>query len=98
MIVVKEAAAARLPVVASRHGGIPEIIEHGQTGFLAPERDVDALARHLRELAADRALRLGMGQAARAKIEREYDARRQNELLEQRLLRCVHAGAPEAAR
>jgi len=97
MIVVKEAAAARLPVVASRHGGIPEIIEHGHSGFLAAERDVETLARHLLELAADRSLRLEIGLLARAKIEREYDGRSQNELLERRLLRCLGERAPHGA-
>jgi glycosyltransferase involved in cell wall biosynthesis len=58
----------------------------GQTGFLVPERDVGALAEALRELLGSHALRTRLGEAARAKMEREYDARRQNAALEQLLL------------
>jgi colanic acid/amylovoran biosynthesis glycosyltransferase len=89
MIVVKEAGAARLPVVASRHGGIPEILEDGVTGYLCAERDVDALGARLLALADAPALREELGAAARAKIEREYDGARQHAELERLLLRCV---------
>jgi glycosyltransferase involved in cell wall biosynthesis len=85
VIVLKEAAATGLPAVGTRHGGIPEIIEDGTTGFLVGERDVDALASALSALVEDPALRRRMGAAARAKIEREYDTVRQNARLEARL-------------
>jgi glycosyltransferase involved in cell wall biosynthesis len=77
LIVVKEAAASGVPAVGSVHGGIPEIIDEGVTGFLVQERDVDALSERLGELLADEALRERMGVAARAKMEREYDVRKQ---------------------
>ena len=89
MLVAKEAAAARLPIVASRHGGIPEIVEHARTGYLVAERDVDGLAGPLLELADDPDLRVALGRAARAKIEREYDTRTQNAALERHLLRIA---------
>src|SRR5690606_32662362 len=51
VIVLKEAAATGLPTIGTRHGGIPEIIEHERTGLLVEERDeaqlADALARIL---------------------------------------------------
>jgi glycosyltransferase involved in cell wall biosynthesis len=59
------------------HGGIPEIIDEGKTGFLVQERDVDGLANRLGQLLADQALRERMGVAARAKMEREYDVQKQ---------------------
>jgi colanic acid/amylovoran biosynthesis glycosyltransferase len=77
LIVVKEAAASGVPAVGTWHGGIPEIIDDGVTGFLVQERDVDALADRLGILLADKALREHMGAAARAKMEREYDVRKQ---------------------
>ena len=77
LIVVKEAAASGVPAVGSVHGGIPEIIDEGKTGFLVQERDVDGLANRLGELLADQALRERMGVAARAKMEREYDVQKQ---------------------
>ncbi len=44
---LKEAMAMRLPVIGTFHGGIPELIEDGVSGFLVPERDVKALAERL---------------------------------------------------
>jgi colanic acid/amylovoran biosynthesis glycosyltransferase len=73
LMVVKEASATGVVPIGTYHGGIPEIIEDGRTGFLVPERDVEALAERLGWLVADAELRRRMGEAARAKMEREYD-------------------------
>jgi glycosyltransferase involved in cell wall biosynthesis len=70
--VIAEAGAARLPVVSTRHAGIPEQIDDGVTGVLAAERDVAGLADALATLAASAATRAAMGEAARAKVAREY--------------------------
>jgi colanic acid/amylovoran biosynthesis glycosyltransferase len=76
VIVVKEASASQVAVIGTRHGGIPEIIEDGVTGYLVPERDVDALSARLSDLLDDRALATRLGDAGRAKMEREYDLSR----------------------
>ena len=76
LIVVKEAAASGVPAVGTVHGGIPEIIDEGVTGYLVQERDVEALSSRLGTLLADAALRERMGKAARAKMERQYDVRK----------------------
>ena len=81
-MVMLEAAATGVPVAGSRVGGIPEGVIDGQTGFLVPERDVDALARRMDDLLGDPALRLRMGAEARALVERRFDIRRQTETLE----------------
>lgn len=73
LIVVKEASASEVVPIGTWHGGIPEIIDDGETGFLVPERDVAVLSERLGRLIDDPALRLRMGRAARAKMEREYD-------------------------
>jgi glycosyltransferase involved in cell wall biosynthesis len=73
ILVLKEAGAASLPTVGTHHGGIPEIIDDGVTGFIVPERDVEALADRLLRLARDPDLRTRLGAAARLKMEREYD-------------------------
>jgi glycosyltransferase involved in cell wall biosynthesis len=75
LIVVKEASACEAVPVGTLHGGIPEMIDDGVTGFLVPERDVDAMAERLDLLLGDAELRTRMGRAARAKMEREYDNR-----------------------
>jgi glycosyltransferase involved in cell wall biosynthesis len=70
--VIVEGGAARLPVVTTRHAGIPEQVDDGVTGLLAAERDVAGLADALAKLAADPARRRAMGEAARGKMQREY--------------------------
>lgn len=70
--VICEGSAAGLPVVATRHAGIPEQVDHDRTGLLADERDVDGLATHLVRLAGDRALREALGAAGRVKMAAEY--------------------------
>lgn len=82
LIVAKEAAACAVPVVGTLHGGIPEIIDDGETGFLVPERDPVALGDRLIQLLKDPALRARMAAAARAKMEREYDNRERVAALE----------------
>ncbi len=63
--VVVEGMAAGLAVVAAAAGGPLELITHGRDGLLYPTGDVDALARTLQRLAADRGLRERLGDAAR---------------------------------
>jgi glycosyltransferase involved in cell wall biosynthesis len=77
LIVVKEAAASGVPAVGTVHGGIPEIIDDGVTGYLVQERDVQALSDRLGKLLTDAELRERMGRAAREKMERQYDVRKQ---------------------
>ncbi|MBO9542512.1 glycosyltransferase [bacterium] len=61
-----EAMAARLPIVATRVGGVPEIIQDGVTGYLVPPRDPAALAERLAALLADPAGRQRFGTAGQA--------------------------------
>jgi colanic acid/amylovoran biosynthesis glycosyltransferase len=81
-MVLLEAAATGVPAIGSRIGGIPEGIADGQTGFLVPEKDPEALAQRLAELLDDRVLRLRMGAQARAFVLERFDIRRQTEKLE----------------
>jgi glycosyltransferase involved in cell wall biosynthesis len=82
LLVLKEAAASGLPTIGTRHGGIPEIIDHGVTGLLVAERSVAELSEAFACLLSDAALRRRLGRAARRKAEREYDTVRQNARLE----------------
>ena len=80
--VVCEAAASGLPVIATRHSGIPEAVVDGETGLLCDERDSPALARNLSALLADPERRAAMAAAARRRAERCFDLKRQVARLE----------------
>ena len=69
-----EAMAAGTPSVSTRVSGIPELIDHEREGLLVPERDAPALARALVRLLDDPKLGERLAVAARAKVEREFDA------------------------
>lgn len=70
-----EAMACGLPVVASRVGGIPEVVTDGVEGTLVAPRDVEALAAALAAYARDPELRRRQGEAARARIEHAFSMR-----------------------
>jgi colanic acid/amylovoran biosynthesis glycosyltransferase len=69
-----EAMAAGTPCVSTRVSGIPELIDHEREGLLVPERDAPALAAALARVVDDPALANRLAVAARAKVEREFDA------------------------
>jgi glycosyltransferase involved in cell wall biosynthesis len=66
-LVILEAMAAGLPVVATRHAAIPEMVDDEVTGLLVAPRDVESLAAALRRLVADPQLRERLGRAGRAR-------------------------------
>ncbi|HLH83898.1 MAG TPA: glycosyltransferase family 4 protein [Trebonia sp.] len=71
-IVYLEASATGLPVVGGDSGGAPDAIMEGETGYVVPGRDTDALARRLVALLADPAVARAMGEKGRAWVEREW--------------------------
>ncbi len=82
-IVFAEAAAMGIPVVSTRHGGIPEIVADGRTGLLVPEHDPAALADALTRLLSDTALWERCHQAGPAHIATHFDLAKQTEELEE---------------
>lgn len=74
--VLLEAMATGLPAVSTNLTGVPEIIDHGENGLLVEPGDPVALADALALLLQDRSLRSKMGLAARRKVERKFDVRR----------------------
>ena len=71
--VVEEAMALGIPVVGSRVGGMPELLDYGRCGILVTPRDVGDLTDALQELLVDPALRLAYAERARARAEQMLD-------------------------
>jgi N-acetyl-alpha-D-glucosaminyl L-malate synthase BshA len=67
-----EAMACEVPVVASRVGGLPEVVTDGETGFLSEVGDVDQMAENAARLLADPELRKKMGESARESAISRY--------------------------
>ena len=81
-IVFLEAQAMGVPVVSFRHGGIPEAVNDGETGLLAPECDVEGLAERLLYYLQDEAARRAAGQAARTFVRDNFSLSRRTDELE----------------
>ena len=69
-----EAMSCGVPVVASDVGGVPEVIEDGVSGLLAPVGDIDAFARHVLSLTNDNARWTAFSGAARARVLQRFRA------------------------
>lgn len=68
-----EASACGNPVVASNVGGLPEVVEHGVTGFIVPPRDPHKTADAIETLALDGGLRACMGSAGRQRVKKLFN-------------------------
>lgn len=72
---VIEAANNHLPVVASRVGGIPEIVDDGNSGFLVDKEDVKGFIEGIKELAENKQLRTCMGSEGKKRIDAKFSIR-----------------------
>ena len=88
---VLEAMACGIPVVATRHGGIPEAVEDGASGLLVPERDAEVLAAALLALLDDPARRARLGEAARRRVLAAFSMQGQGRALRDGCLRAADA-------
>jgi len=75
-MVINEAMVYAKPVVATRVGGIPELVRDGETGFLVARRDTAGIASRILELSADAEMRRRMGCAGRRLAEERFDVRK----------------------
>jgi len=81
-MVFAEAMALGKPVVSFAHGGIPEVVEHGKTGFLAPENDTNSLCNYLMMLLSDEELANSFGKNGLERVKKEFDINKQSRKLE----------------
>lgn len=72
-VAVLEASACARPTIATRVGGVPEVLRDGETGILVPPEDVSALAGAILSLATDRKRCASLGLAAREFVQTHYD-------------------------
>jgi colanic acid/amylovoran biosynthesis glycosyltransferase len=79
--VLKEAMALGMPVVSTKHSGIPELVQHGVSGYLAPEHDARALAVELARLVAHPENWPTLGRAGRDLVEAEFNSHKLNDEL-----------------
>ncbi|MHB0939117.1 MAG: glycosyltransferase family 4 protein [Armatimonadota bacterium] len=92
-VAILEAMAHGLPVISTRHGGIPEAVADGATGCLVKEGDWEDMGRHLLALARDPARRLALGLEGRARAMASFSAEH-----EIRQLRALLLGGRSADR
>ncbi len=71
--VILEAMSHGVPVISTRVGSSPEMIEHAQTGYLVPKQDAAAIAAHLKQLIEDEKLRKQIGAAGYERVKDEFD-------------------------
>lgn len=90
-----EAMATGLPVAATLHGGIPEAVRQGVTGYLVPERDPDALAGVLRRFALEPGRTWEMGRIASRSMFEEFEQQRAVARLEEVYDEALALGKPE---
>ena len=91
-VVLMEAMARGLPVISTRHSGIPELVEHEQSGLLVAERDDDALAAAIAALVRDPERSQRFAESARARVEAEFDSPRLARELEKLFAELATAG------
>ena len=97
-LAVMEAMASALPVVATRVGGVPDLVEHGATGWLVDPGHVDAIVAHVTQLHADPDLRRTMGRRGRQRMVDRYTLTASLQATGQLLARLADPPGAEAPR
>ncbi|MEO6726893.1 MAG: glycosyltransferase family 4 protein [Blastocatellia bacterium] len=87
--VLAEAMAMGLPVISTNISGIPELVDHRVNGMLVPQRDAAALGEAVAELLDHPAMRRQLGEAAREKVCRWFDAEEKITALHRLFLACL---------
>jgi colanic acid/amylovoran biosynthesis glycosyltransferase len=91
---IREAMATGMPVIATLHGGIPELVKDGESGFLVPEGDVEGLAKRINHLLEHPGCWSKIGLAGRRRVEAHFDAYKLNEQLAELYTRLLSRHIP----
>jgi colanic acid/amylovoran biosynthesis glycosyltransferase len=86
---ILEAGASGLPVISTRHAGIPDVVIEGKTGFLVDEKDENGMAAHMSRLADDARLAAKLGLEARSWISTEFSRKKRIEKLWAIIKSCI---------
>jgi colanic acid/amylovoran biosynthesis glycosyltransferase len=86
---IVDAMATGMAVISTRHSDIPEIVKHGESGYLANENDVDSLKECIRHVIDAPEKISNFSTNARSWVEKEFDAKKQAEKLEQLYLSLI---------
>jgi len=87
---ILEAGGSGLPVISTRHAGIPDVVIEGETGFLVDERDVDGMAQHMLRIAEDPLLAARLGEAARQRIAEHFSLEKTISALWKTIASCMN--------
>jgi glycosyltransferase involved in cell wall biosynthesis len=92
-----EGMACEVVPVATRVGGVPEVVDHGETGFLADVGDVDVMANYAIDILSDESRLRAMGKEARRRARARFCS---NNIIPQyeEYYRCILAGSTSAGR
>ncbi len=88
-VVIMEAMASGLPVVATNVGAVSELVHHAESGYLVERIDTKLMATYLKSLIADPELRNKMGSLGRTHVSKRYDIDVLNKRLEEIYLKCL---------
>ena len=83
-----------LPAVVTRVTGVVDTVVEGVTGLLVPPKNAERLAEALRVLTASKELRQTLGQTARQRVVKSFDARVINEAVVSEYFRLAHRSSP----
>lgn len=93
-VAIIEAQAAGVPVISTKHAGIPEIVAHGESGWLVEEGDVEGMAKYMKILLEDLHNAKKFGQKGREVIQEKFTAFQHIEILNQ----CIEESAKKIPR
>ena len=89
-VAVMEAQLSGLPVVATRHAGIPEVVLEGQTGLLVDEGDEDGMAQAIAHLLLDPAFAARLGDCGRRRVQERFTIEHHLQQIEQLLVQVLN--------